>query len=281
MIATTTMSLIEAIVLGVVQGLTEFLPISSTAHLRVVPALFGWGDPGVTYSAIIQLGSMIAVIAYFWGDLTQLATGFFKSIRDKDYTSRDVRLVSAILVGTIPICVLGLALKPLLEQEGGPFRSLVLIGGASIFMAFFLLLAEKVGKRVRTIEDMGVKDGLLIGLGQAMAIIPGCSRSGSTLTVAMLLGMKRDEAARFSFLLGIPAIVLSGLVELKHISSHALSGESMTSILVGLAAATVVSYAAIWWMIRFLKTHSTVVFIIYRLLFGIGVIALAMNGAIH
>lgn len=277
----SNMSLIEAAILGIVQGVTEFLPISSTAHLRVVPSLLGWGDPGVAYSAVIQLGSVIAVLAYFAKDLYEIGKGFFASVKAKDYASKDVRLVGAIVLGTVPICVVGLFLKHVLETEGGPLRSLQLIGGASILMAVLLFFAEKVGRKQREVDQMGARDGLLIGLGQAMALIPGCSRSGSTLTFALFLGMKREDAARFSFLLGIPAIVLSGLIELKALLDQPTQMGFTPGLAVGLISATVVSYAAIWWMLQFLRKHSTTAFILYRLLFGVAVIALASSGLIH
>lgn len=276
-----SMGLLEALVLGVVQGLTEFLPISSSAHLRVVPTLFGWGDPGAAYSAVIQLGSVIAVLAYFAKDLIAIARGFFASMAAKDYASKDVRLVGAIVLGTVPICVLGLLLKHMLEADNSPLRSLQVVGTASIVMAALLFLAERVGKKQRDVDQMGAVDGLIVGIGQAMALIPGCSRSGSTLTAALLLGLKREDAARFSFLLGIPAIVLSGLVELKGMLEQPVHTASAADLGVGLVAATVVSYAAIWWMLQFLRKHSTAVFIIYRLIFGIAVIALASKGVIH
>jgi undecaprenyl-diphosphatase len=276
-----SMSLIEAAVLGIVQGLTEFLPISSSAHLRVVPSLLGWHDPGAAYSAVIQLGSVIAVLAYFAKDLFEITKGCFASVAAKDYTSKDVRLVAAIILGTIPICVLGLLLKHVLEADSSPLRSLQVVGAASIGMAILLAIAEKVGRKQREVDQMGARDGLLIGLGQAMALIPGCSRSGSTLTFALFLGMKREDAARFSFLLGIPAIILSGLVELKGMMEQHVQMASMADLAVGLIAATVVSYAAIWWMLHFLRKHSTVVFIVYRLIFGMAVIGLATSGIIH
>jgi undecaprenyl-diphosphatase len=274
------MTLIEAAVLGVVQGLTEFLPISSSAHLRVVPELLraatnspnAWQDPGTAYSAVIQLGSVVAVLTYFAKDLMKIAAGFFTAVKEKDYGATDVRLVGAIVLGTIPICVLGLIFKHVLEAADGPQRSLLVIGSASIGMALLLGLAERIGARKRHVEDMGAKDGLIVGLGQAMALIPGCSRSGSTLTAALFLGMEREGAARFSFLLGIPAIVLSGLLELKEMVGTHLDGAAITSLLVGLLFSTIVSYAAIWWMLSYLKKHSTLVFIAYRLIFGIGVI---------
>jgi undecaprenyl-diphosphatase len=215
-------SLVEALTLGVVQGLTEFLPISSTAHLRVVPALCHWQDPGAAYSAVIQLGSVVAVLAYFFKDLVSIATGALAAVKNKDYGDRDLRMVGAIVVGTIPICVIGLLLKPLLEQDNGPFRSINVIACASIVMGLLLVVAEKFAKHVRGLDDITGKDGALVGLAQAIALIPGCSRSGSTLTMAMLLGLKRSEAARFSFLLGIPAVTLAGLLELYHMVKDGL-----------------------------------------------------------
>ncbi len=279
--ARETMSALEAVVLGCVQGLTEFLPISSTAHLRVVPSLLGWADPGAAFSAVIQLGSVLAVLAYFARDLVAISGGCFRALAAKDYIHQDVRLVSAILLGTLPVCLAGLALKSTLEQTNGPLRSLIVIGCASIFMGIVLWVAEQVGRRSRAVADMGAGDGLLIGLGQAMALIPGCSRSGSTLTAALFLNMKRDDAARFSFLLGIPAILLSGLLELKHLAGGGIAQEALSSLLLGLSTSFVVSYLAIGWLLTFLKSHSTVVFTGYRLIFGLTVIGLTLSGHIH
>ncbi len=275
-------SLVEALTLGVVQGLTEFLPISSTAHLRVVPALCHWQDPGAAYSAVIQLGSVVAVLAYFFKDLVSIATGALAAIKNKDYGDRDLRMVGAIIVGTIPICVIGLLLKPLLEQDGGPFRSINVIACASIVMGLLLVVAEKFAKHVRTLDDITGKDGALVGLAQAIALIPGCSRSGSTLTMAMLLGLKRAEAARFSFLLGIPAVTLAGLLELYHMAKDGLGGDTgMTSLAVGLVSSTVVSYLSIAWLIRYLQQHNTWIFVGYRLIFGVTLLIMSMNGLIH
>jgi undecaprenyl-diphosphatase len=275
-------SLVEALTLGVVQGLTEFLPISSTAHLRVVPALLHWQDPGAAYSAVIQLGSVVAVFAYFLKDLLGISTGAFAAIKNKDYGDRDLRMVGAIIVGTIPICVIGLLLKPLLEQDNGPFRSVNVIACASIVMGLLLVVAERFAKHVRTLEDITGKDGALVGLAQAIALIPGCSRSGSTLTMAMLLGLKRSEAARFSFLLGIPAVTLAGLLELYHMVKDGLGSDStgLTSLAVGLVSSTVVSYLSIAWLIRYLQQHNTWIFVGYRLIFGVSVLILSMNGFI-
>lgn len=273
--------MVEAVTLGIVQGLTEFLPISSTAHLRVVPSLLHWQDPGAAYSAVIQLGSVLAVFIYFYKDIAQITLGALAGLKAKDYGCRDVRLAGAIVLGTMPVCVLGLLLKDLLEQDGSPLRSLNVIGGAAIFMGLMLLLAERLSQHKRTIDEMGAKDGLLVGCGQAMALVPGCSRSGSTLTVALMLGLKRAEAARFSFLLGIPAITLAGLFELKRMASSGLSGESGATLAVGLIVSTIVSYLSIAWLIKYLQKHSAWVFVLYRLIFGAAVIYLFNTGAIH
>lgn len=274
------MPVYEAVVLGIVQGITEFLPISSTAHLRVVPSLFGWGDPGAAYSAVIQLGSVIASVTYFWKDIVSITLGTLSGLQKKDLSDQNVRMGGAIIFGTIPVCVLGLLLKPLLEQDSSPLRSLMVVGGASIFMALALAAAERLGSHKRGIDTIGGKDGLLVGLGQAMALIPGCSRSGSTLTVAMLLNLKRDEAARFSFLLGMPALIISGLVELIHMVKGGLSGAGVLDLAVGFVVSAVVSYAAIAWLLQYLKSHATWVFVAYRVVFGIAVIALTWQAII-
>jgi len=263
-------SVMQAVILGVVQGLTEYLPISSSAHLRVVPAILHWPYQGVAYDAVIQLGSVVAVLTYFAKDIWKIATGALKGVE------QDLRMVGAIVVGTIPVCVLGFLLKDIIGQENSPLRSMAVIGAASIFMGALLLVAEKVGKHRRTIDSVGGKDGLLVGLGQAMALIPGCSRSGSTLTVAMFLDFNRADAARFSFLLGIPAIVISGLYELyKMVKDNGLQGAAMGDLIVGLAASTIVSYLAIAWFLKYLQQHSTWVFVWYRLVFGTAVLVLA------
>lgn len=275
------MSILESVVLGVVQGVSEFLPISSTAHLRVVPSLLGWPDPGAALSAVIQLGSVIAVISYFRNDIVQILMGAIKAISKKDFGDENFRLFAGILIGTLPICILGLLLKHVLEQSGGPLRSLLVIGSSSIFMALFLLFAESRNRQNRDISALGARDGLLVGLGQALALIPGCSRSGSTLTVAMLINIKREEAARFSFLLGIPAITLSGLLELKELIGQGLDQARGTDLAVALVVSTLVSYLSIAWLLKFLRSHSTRGFVAYRLVFGLIVISLSMTGYIH
>ncbi len=185
------MKIVEAVVLGVVQGLTEFLPISSTAHLRVVPSLLGWQDPGTAFSAVIQLGSTVAVIAYFAQDLIALVKGSVTALRTGDYMNHDLRLAMAIILATLPICVIGLLLRHVLEQDNSPLRSLNIIGWAAIIMGLLLFFADRHDKQDRSLAVTGVADGLLVGLAQALALIPGCSRSGSTLTAALLLNLKK------------------------------------------------------------------------------------------
>ena len=268
--ATPQINLVQAVVLGMVQGLTEFLPISSTAHLKVVPVALGWGDPGVAYTAIIQLGSIVAVLWYFWGDLSQITMGTVKAIRTSDYQSYDFRMAVGIVFGTIPIVFFGLLIKIFIPDfDNSPLRSLGAIAVASIVMSLLLGLAEQVGKRKRNFESLGIQDGILMGLAQAMALIPGVSRSGSTLTAGLFMELERATAARFSFLLGIPAITLAGLVELKDVLKGGLGDAGLLSLIVGVISALVFSYLSIAWLLRFLQTKSTWVFIWYRLVFGV------------
>lgn len=277
--ATDQLGLLEAcwhdLVLGIVQGLTEFLPISSTAHLKVVPVLLDWGDPGVAVTAVIQLGSIIAVIAFFRADLRQVAAGLLAAWRRGDWSAPEARLGLAIALGTVPIVLAGLAIKLLVADfDNSPLRSLPSIGVVSIVMALLLGLAERLGSRRRALEAVTVRDGWLVGLAQALALVPGVSRSGSTLTAALLDGWNRADAARFSFLLGIPAITIAGLVELKDAFEQPLAGGALP-LLVGIATAALVSWLAIAWLLRFLQQHSTWWFVGYRLFFGLGLILCA------
>ena len=259
-------------VLGVVQGLTEFLPISSTAHLKVVPVLLGWGDPGVAVTAVIQLGSIAAVIGFFREDLKQVIGASWQAWRSGQWTTPEARLGQAILWGTLPILVAGLGIKLFVPNfDESPLRSLTSIGVVSIVMGLLLGLAERWGSRRRVLSDVVVRDGWLVGVAQTLALIPGVSRSGSTLTAALFDGWKRSEAARFSFLLGIPAISLAGLVELKDAFSAPAAGGALP-LLVGIVSSAVVSWLAIAWLLRFLQNHSTWWFVGYRVFFGLGVI---------
>jgi undecaprenyl-diphosphatase len=266
----TQVNLFQAIVLGFVQGATEFIPISSTAHLKAIPVFLGWGDPGVAFSAVIQLGSLAAVLTYFWSDISQITRGMIKAIRTSDYNSQDFWLAVGIVVGTIPIISFGLILKvlepPFYETT---LRSMPSIAIVSIVMAMLLALAETLGNQKRNFQDLSLKDGIVLGLAQALAIVPGASRSGSTLTFGLLTNLDRATAARFSFLLGIPAIAISGLVELKDMFDGSAANPGSIVLLGGLISSAVFSYLAVAWLLAFLKRRNTWVFVWYRLGFGV------------
>ncbi|WP_414548212.1 undecaprenyl-diphosphate phosphatase [Anabaena sp. CCY 0017] len=273
------MNILQAIFLGFVQGMTEFLPISSSAHLKVVPVALGWGDPGVAFTAIIQLGSIVAVLWYFWEDMTQIIKGAIKAIAAKDYQNLDLQLFLGIALGTVPILVLGLLIKRFIpDYDNSPLRSLTAIAIASILMSLLLGIAEKFGKRQRDFEHLTMKDGLWMGLAQAVALIPGVSRSGSTITGGLFMSLERETAARFSFLLGIPAITLAGLIELKGFLEVGVANVAMAPMVVGTISSGIFSYIAIAGLIQFLKTQSTWVFIWYRLAFGIVILGAISAG---
>ena len=267
-------NLFQAIVLGFVQGATEFIPISSTAHLKAIPVFFGWGDPGVSFTAVIQLGSIAAVLWYFWSDLTQITKGMFKAIHTSDYESQDFWLAVGIGIGTIPIVVLGLGIK-IFEPEfyETTLRSMPSIAIASIVMALLLALAEYMGNQKRDFEALTAKDGIIVGLAQALALMPGVSRSGSTMTAGLFYNLDRATAARFSFLLGIPAITLAGLVELKDLVETGVASWGLIPLVGGLISSAIFSYLAIAWLIKFLQKRSTWVFVWYRLGFGIFILS--------
>ncbi|MEA5617526.1 undecaprenyl-diphosphate phosphatase [Cronbergia sp. UHCC 0137] len=273
------MNIFQAIVLGFVQGMTEFLPISSTAHLKFVPVVLGWGDPGVAFTAVIQLGSIAAVLSYFWGDLTTIILGSSRAIALKDYNDFNFRLSLGIILGTVPIVFFGLLIKVLIpDYDNSPVRSLGAIAIASIVMSLLLGLSEKLGQRQRDFEQLRMQDGLLMGLAQCLALVPGVSRSGSTLTGGLFMGLERETAARFSFLLGIPAITLAGLVELKGLLEIGLDNGSIVPLMAGVISATIFSYIAIAGLLKFLKTQSTWVFIWYRLAFGVTILGTISAG---
>ena len=263
----------QAFVLGIVQGLTEFLPISSTAHLKVVPTIFGWKDAGLSFDAVIQLGSIVAVVSYFWKDLSNITLGTIDAVRHQQYKSQEFRLAVAIALGTIPILFGGLLIKIFVpDYDKSPLRSLAAIAIASIVMSSLLALAEIFGQRDKTekrsFQRVRVIDGILMGLAQTMAIIPGVSRSGSTLTAGLFLGLDRVAATRFSFLLGIPAITIAGLVELISIVRKGFGDVGVGQLAIGLFSSVIFSYLAIAWLLKFFQTHTTWVFVGYRLVFG-------------
>jgi undecaprenyl-diphosphatase len=256
-------------VLGVVQGITELLPISSTAHMRILPALVGWQDPGSAFSAAMQLAALAAVVSYFWSDVRQLTVGSLTALARRDFKDRYFRLAVWIVLATIPIGIAGLALAGVLNTCNSPLRSLGVIGWACIAMAVLLAIAELRARHARTLEDVSWVDAMLVGIAQVGALIPGVSRSGSTLTAALGLGFKRDEAARFSFLLGLPAIALAGFKELWELHKAHLDAHGWSILAVGLVVASISAFVAIWTLMHVLERYSAWPFVIYRGALGV------------
>jgi undecaprenyl-diphosphatase len=270
------MSSLEAIVLGLVQGLTEFLPISSSGHLRIVPAFLGWEDPGAGFTAVIQLGTMAAVLIYFRVELWRIASAWLSELRTPiPRASQEARLGWFIILGTIPISIFGIIFSNQIESGA---RSLYLIGSALILFSFVMVAAERVGTRQRTIAEMNGRDGLFVGLAQTLALIPGVSRSGATISAGLFRGFDRVAAARYSFLLSVPAVVLSGLFELRKVGEA--GGPSAGATAIATVVAFVTGYVAIAWLLRYLSTHSLEIFVIYRIALGVLVLALTASGAI-
>jgi undecaprenyl-diphosphatase len=269
-------SAFEAIVLGIVQGLTEFLPISSSGHLRIVPALLGWEDPGTAFTAVIQLGTMAAVVLYFRNDLWRIGSTWLRSLRDASMRgSLDARMGWYLIIGTIPIGVFGLLFSDQIETGA---RDLRLIGSTLIVLGIVLLLADRLGAKRKTVDDLDAKDGIAFGVAQSMALVPGVSRSGATITAGLFLGYTRADAARFSFLLSIPAVVLSGLFELRKLGDDSMPGTGVTVL--ATVVSFVVGYASIAWLLRWLGGHSMMVFVVYRVALGILVLSLVAAGTI-
>ena len=269
------MSLIEEIVLGLTQGLTEFLPISSTAHLRIVPAFLGWDDPGAAFTAVVQLGTMAAVLIYFRRDLLRIAGTWLASLRDPSLRGElEARLGWYLVIGTIPIAIFGFAFKDQIETGA---RNLYLIGTTMIVLGLVLLVADRVGTHARKLEQITTRDGITIGFAQALALVPGVSRSGATISAGLFEGLDRPSAARFSFLLSGPAVVLSGLFELRHAGT---GGGTVGGLVVATLLAFGVGYASIAFLLRYLASHTTALFVAYRVILGSLVLALVATGAI-
>jgi undecaprenyl-diphosphatase len=268
------MTSFESLVLGVVQGVTEFLPISSTAHLRIVPALLGWDDPGAAYTAVLQLGSLLAVVGYFLPELWKMVRAAASALTDRSRPpDRAARELLYLIVGTLPAGIAGVAFRHAIE---GSLRSLWVIASALVLVALLLGVVERTARHVRNFDEMTMRDALLVGCAQAFAIIPGVSRSGSTLMAAMALGFKREAAARFSFLLSVPVVAAAGIFELpKVLHAHDLQAKTLA---IGLIAAAVAGYASIAWLLRFLRARSTMPFIIYRVLLGLVLIGMLATG---
>ena len=238
---------VKVAALGVVQGITELLPISSTAHMRVVPFLLGWRDPGSAFSAAMQMAALAAVVSYFWKDIRQIAEGSIAAVAARRWHSREFRLALGIVIATIPIVIAGAAAAHFLNalcHAGARFNCVIAV--ACLVMSALLACPEILAVHTRTISDLKLRDALIVGIAQVGALIPGVSRSGSTLTAALCLDLKRDEAARFSFLLGRPAIALAGLKELWTLHGAGLSPYGWSILVFGFLIASISAFFAIW-----------------------------------
>ena len=271
---------VKVAVLGVVQGITELLPISSTAHMRIVPALLGWQDPGSAFSAAMQLAALAAVVSYFWSDVKLLVFGSLGALARRDFANPAFKMALWIIGATVPIVIFGALLSSTLNACGSPLRSLFVIGLACIVMAVLMALAEVSAKHIRHMGDVTWRDAMIVGLAQVGALIPGVSRSGSTLTAALFLGLEREQAARFSFLLGLPAIALAGLRELYALYKAHLDAHGWSVLAVGLVVASISAFAAIWGLMRVLERFSSWPFAIYRAFIGGLLISLVMMGVL-
>ena len=270
-----TFGWLDAIILGLVQGLTEFLPISSSAHLRILgPLLPGGADPGAAFTAITQLGTELAVLIYFRKDVMRMLTAWVASLpvignrRPGQPLETDAKLAWLVILGTIPICVLGLLLRSWIETT---FRTLAVTAIMLIVFGLILGWAEKRGTQTRQIGQLGWKDGILLGFAQAMALVPGVSRSGGTITAGLLLGMTREAAARFSFLLAIPAVLMSGFYMLLF-KREPMTGDQWGMTLAATVIAFLVGYAVIVWFMRLISSKGFGFFVIYRVLLGVAIL---------
>jgi undecaprenyl-diphosphatase len=255
---------LEVLVLGVVQGLTEFLPISSSAHLRIISEVFFGRDAGAAFTAVTQLGTEVAVIVYFAKDIGHLVVTWFQGLRDPAVrTTPDYRMAWLVIIGTIPIGLLGVLLEDQIQTAA---RNLWLIATTLVVFGLLLGLAERVGRQRYELKHMGVTDGVLLGFAQAMALVPGVSRSGGTITAGLFLGYTRPAAVRYSFLLAIPAVVASGLFQIPDVFSG--DGPSPLQMAVATVIAFAIGYATIAWLLRYVERHSIYVFVWYRVVLG-------------
>ncbi|MFA6455823.1 MAG: undecaprenyl-diphosphatase UppP [Bacteroidota bacterium] len=278
------MNLLQAIILGIIQGLTEFLPISSTGHLRIIPALLGWSDPGAAFTAVIQFGTLVAVLLYFRRDIFSITSAVIKGIVYKNlFYNRDAQMGWMIAAGTVPIVFFGLLLKHQIETS---FRSLYIISGSLIVLAVILMIAEAITKRkiargehLKSLDDLTWKEVIAVGFWQSVALIPGSSRSGTTITGGLLVGMNRETAARFSFLLSLPSVFAAGVLEIikerRELFSPQIGAEN---VLIATIVSGFVGYASIAFLLNYLKSHTTYLFIIYRIVVGFGLLYLLYSG---
>ncbi len=270
------MSYLEAIFLGVLQGLTEFLPISSSAHLAIFPQLFGFDDPGASFTAVTQIGTEVAVLLFFWRDIVRIIKAWAIALVRKDRRGDlDARMGWYIIVGTLPIAVVGFLFQDTIKTT---FRSLWLIAIMLIVFGLILGIADRINVGEKLEGDLTLKDSLLYGLGQMLALIPGVSRSGATISVGLFRGYRRDVATRYAFLLAIPAVLASGVSQLNDVSLAASPGLPKT--LVATLVAFVVGYVTIGWLLKYLRTRSYLPFVVYRVALGSLVLILLATGVL-
>ena len=270
--------LFKAVFLGTLQGLTEFLPISSSAHLRIFPEMFGWGDPGAAFTAVIQIGTEIAVLLYFRHDIWRIASTWVRALFQPEFRGHaDARMGWYVIVGSVPIVLLGILLKDVIESD---FRNLWVIGTTLIVLGVILGVADRISKDARKVADIGIRDAVLMGLAQAVALIPGVSRSGATISMGRFLGFEREAATRFAFLLAIPAVVGAGLFELKEIP-HGANDYGWAPTITATVVAFIVGYASIAWLLRYVSTKSYLPFVIYRIGLGAVVLSLLTAGVLN
>jgi undecaprenyl-diphosphatase len=269
--------LIKAVVLGILQGLTEFLPISSSAHLRIFPELFGWGDPGAAFTAVVQIGTELAVLIFFRHDIWRIGKAWVLSLVKPEWRGHfDARMGWFIIIGSLPIVILGILLKDTIEED---FRNLWIIGTTLVVLGVILGIADRVSRNDKAIRQIDLRDAVLMGVAQAMALIPGVSRSGATISMGRFLGYEREAATRYAFLLAIPAVVGAGLFELKEIP-HGDNAYGWAPTIVATAVAFVVGYAAIAWLLRYVSTKSYTPFVIYRVVLGGATLVLLSMGVL-
>lgn len=272
------MDLLRSVLLGIVQGLTEFLPISSSAHLAIVPQLLGWEDPGAAYTAVVQIGTELAVVLYFWRDIWTIGSGWVKGLFSAEARqASEWRMGWFIIIGSTPIVILGLLLEDLIDSE---FRNLWFIGAMLIGMGLVLGLAEKLGRKTKPIADLSTRDAILLGFAQSCALVPGVSRSGATISMGLFLGYERQAATRYAFLLAIPAVVGAGVYKLKDIPGGE-NAYGTVPTLVGTAVSFVVGLAVIHWLLKYVSNHSYKPFVIYRVALGSLVLILLAAGVLN
>lgn len=270
------MEFLQAAVLGVIQGLTEFLPISSSAHLAIFAKFFGWEDPGAAFTAVSQIGTELAVVLYFWRDIMAIAGGWLAGLRSKAARSTHEWFMGwFIIVGSLPVVVLGLLLEDWIDSE---FRNLWVIATMLIVLGLVLGYAEKIGRKARPIEKLTWKHAVILGFAQAGALVPGVSRSGATISAALYLGYERAAATRYAFLLAVPAVLGAGIYKLKDIPGSEGYGVGPTAV--GTAISFVVGLAVIHWLLKFVSTNSYKPFVIYRVVLGVLVLGLLAFGVI-